>query len=91
MEEVAFQGEGRFGRALVLTFDGRVVELFGFDQPVRYHVSLVQVAVGETDRHGNVGVSFRTPYSSTQFEVGPDRADAVLEIVARVQSAIAVE
>ncbi len=85
MEEVAFQGEGRFGRALVLTFDGRVVEVFGFDQPVRYHVSLLQVSIGEPDRHGNVSVSFRTPYSSTQFDVGPDQAGAVLGVVTQVQ------
>lgn len=85
---MAFEGLGRFGRPLVLTFDGRVVEIFGFDQPVRYHVALLQISVGEPDRHGNISVSFRTQYSSTQFDVGPREADAVLELAAHVQSAL---
>jgi hypothetical protein len=61
--------EGQSGEMLV-SFDGRVLELFGFSNPVRYHVNEVEARVKGPDKKGRYEVTIGSRWRGmAQFHV----------------------
>jgi len=83
--------EARSGDNLV-AFDGRVLELFGFSDPHRYHVSNLRIKVDDPDRKGRVPISIghASKRGGAMFGVEPEDWPGVKAVVDRAAAAGAV-
>ena len=76
---------------VLLTFDGKVLELFGFpENGARFHVRNVELSVGEPDRKERRAVAVK-PASrggGCRFDVPPEDWPAVGPFLDRVLAAI---
>jgi len=83
--------EARSGDTL-LAFDGRVLELFGFSDVHRYHVSDLSIKVDDPDRKGRVGVRIgrASARGGALFGVAPEHWQEVKDVIDRTAAAGAV-
>lgn len=83
---------------MLLTFDGQILELFGWlrrnvgidnQANLRFHVALVEITAEDPDRKGVRRVNLRVPGGMPSCDVPIEDADwpAVSQLLAKVQAA----
>jgi len=80
--------EARTGDTLV-AFDGRVMELFGFSDPHRYHVSDLKIKVDGPDRKGRVAITIgrASARGGAGFGAAPEDWPALKSVLDRAAEA----
>jgi hypothetical protein len=81
--------EARSGK-MMIAFDGRVFEAFGFSGPVRYHVEELELEVKDPDKKGRRDVIIGSRWRGmAQFTVEEADWPSVEPVLQRVQEACA--
>ena len=81
--------EARSGE-MIVAFDGRVFELFGFSHPVRYHVAELEVEVNGPDKKDRYEVKVGSRWRGlAQITVEGEDWPAVEPVIQRAQEAAA--
>lgn len=79
---------GKQSALAILTFDGRVLEVFGFSEVERYHVARLRIDVLEARRDGAVPLRIVGPGRSFTMNVGPDQLDEINRFLEPVRGAM---